>query len=375
MSDRLRLPLFLRHTLARRLAGSASPPRSPVSRRACLYKIDRLGDFVLALGALHQLVNHYGEQNCRLVVSNVVAPLAAAEFPRVARWEAPPAATGVWREMRPLRRALAPVWATERFAELVCLRHARTLYRDLTLTWLNARTWHGIGEPPSRAALCLANKPELPPDYPAVATAPWSRELLAHGQVVAAAIGRAPDWEELRPRLRSVRAAPGNTWVFCPFGHEKIRDYPEDAWIEAWRGAAALAGPVSVIGPRARAGELMRLAERLRREAGRAEVTVEIDLPLMEFVRSLATARGIVAVESAAAHFAAAFDKPAVALLGGGHFGWFAPWGEACRQRWLVRSLPCFGCGWHCPFPTAKCLTEQPSTAVAQALRELMSHA
>jgi len=372
--SRLRLPSAVRNALARHLARADALSGQAGRRRACLFKVDRLGDFVLALGAIRTLVRHYGASQCRLVISDVVAPLAALEFPDVARWVAPAAASAVLQEVRPLRRTLAPTWATEQFDDLVCLRHAPSTYRDVALHWLHARRWIGLGARPAAGRLPAANRPGPPVAYPTSDDAPWCRELLAHRAVVAAATGGEPDWETLRPRFSSITPRRGDALVLCPFGNEAIRDYPEDSWIAAWRGAALPAGPVRLIGPSARLADLSRLADRLRREANRPDIEVEADLPLPAFLDRLAAARMILTVESFAAHVAAALDKPAVVITGGGHFGWFAPWGEATRQRWLHLPLPCFGCRWDCVFPTVRCLVELPPDAVAQALQEVMVH-
>ncbi len=372
MSESHLLPSWLRRRLAIRLARPEQPLSLPARRRACLYKVDRLGDFVLALGALRQLVAHFGEEECRLVVSAPAEPLAAAEFPRVARWVVPPAANGVWREVRPLRAQLAPAWAAERFDTLVCLRHAPTLYRDVTLGWIHAERFVANAPRPTAATLAPYNQPLLPATTPA--PAPWCRELLAHRGVLAAVLDREPGWEELRPRLHSVTAAPGGDILFCPFGHDTVRDYPRDAWLAAWREARGPATSIRVIGPGARRTELNWLADGVRSARPDARVEVQTDLPGLSFVAAVAHARAIVTVDSAAAHLATALDKPAVIVAGGGHHGWFVPWGTGVRQRWLVHPLDCFGCNWHCRYPTVRCLAELPPALVAGALTEILGH-
>lgn len=373
MSETHQLPSGVRQWLARRLA---RPVRSsgPVRRRpVCLYKVDRLGDFVLALGALHRLVDHFGPGNCRLVVSTAADALAAAEFPGVDRWVLPPAASGVWRELRPLRARLGAALSTENFERLVCLRHAPSLYRDVTLCWLEAEEFVGRDSRPTPVTLTTLNRPDLHPTT--LATAPWSHELLTHRDVLAAVLGRTPDWSEVRPQLRSASATAGDDVVFCPFGHERIRDFPSESWQAAWRAVSHPVRRVRILGPAARSADLNALGDDLRAAQPGASVTVETDLPPLGFVAAIAGARAVVTVESAAAHLATAFDKPAVVVLGGGHHGWFGPWGDRARQRWIAHPLPCFGCNWDCPFPTVRCLTELPSEAVGEALNAILTHA
>ncbi|MBI5769149.1 MAG: hypothetical protein HZA93_15250 [Verrucomicrobia bacterium] len=372
MNPRPALPPWLRGLLARRLARPPRAPAPPVRRRACLFKLDRLGDFVLATGALRLLMDHFGPPHCRLVISEVAAPLAAAEFPEVARWIAPAGAAGVWRDIRPVRARCAPAWAGERFDELVCLRHTRSLYRDLALCWLDADRWHGVGERPTPGTLALADRPGPANDYPDAATPPWSRELLAHREVARRVLAREVGWEEVRPRLRSVRVQSGGEIVFCPFGADRIRDYPPDAWLAAWRAALEPDAVARLVGPGSRRDDLERLAHELRGAGARVEVL--IDVPHTDFVRLIAGARLVLTVESAAAHLATALDQPAVIVTGGGHFGWFGPWGDAKRQRWVHHPLDCYGCNWQCRRARVECLTEMPGSAVATAIKEVLPH-
>ncbi len=375
MNESFRLPPLFRRVLARWLARPRSPATRPTARHTCIYKVDRLGDFVLALGALHNLVDHHGAAECRLIVSTAADPVAAAEFPDVPRWVIPASTSGVWRELRPLRMRVVEQWGMERFAELVCLRHAQNLHRDASLGWVHAAAWRGLGARPTSDTLAICNRPVLANEYPAAAALPWSRELLAHQLVIEQTTGKVAGWSDLRPTLRSVRATDGAAWVFCPFGGEDIRDYPEAHWISAWSTAALPPGPVQLLGPRGRIADLNRLAARLGAEAGRGDVTVATDLPTMEFIRRIAAARGVVTVESAAAHLATALDKPAVIIIGGGHFGWFAPWGDGKRQRWVANELDCFGCNWICRYPTVRCLADLPAAVVGTALQTLNAHA
>ncbi len=364
------LPGWLRGMIARRLAGS-NPSGHAIARPIGIYKVDRIGDFVLATGAIHLLVERFGAENCRLIVSEAAAELAAAEFPLMSRWTAPEAANGVWREMRPLRARLQRTWGAEHFEGLVCLRHARSLYRDLSLTWISATAWHGLGERPSRRSLHLGNRPALAVAFPPAADSPWSRELLAHREVLAPLLGRPPTWEELRPRLTHVQPTRGAEVVLCPFGGERIRDYPTAGWVAACRAAFGRDdAEVRLVGPAGRRRELEDLAQALRDGGIRASVTT--GLSLRAFIGVLAAARLILTVESAAAHIATALDKPAVVVIGGGHFGWFGPWGSASRQRWVQHPLDCFGCQWNCTRPTVECLRKVSPAAIATAITEVL---
>ncbi len=365
MTTNRTLPLWMRRTIARALAGTV-PVSSPTrQRRFCIHKVDRLGDFVLALGALRLLTEHLGAAECRLVVSAAAAPLAAAELPDVERWTIPANASGVLAQMWPLRRSVTPIWSKERFETLVSLRHARSLYRDLTLTWINAEQWCGLGPRPAPGNLALGNCPVWPAEFPAAPEGPWCRELLAHRIVVERMLGRAVTWEEMRPRPR-VCPPPGAEIVLCPCAGERIREYPDASWATACRDSLPDGATLRVLGPSDRQEDLGHLVEKLRGAGLAAHATA--DATASQFIHAIATARLVLTVESAAAHLATAFDRPAVVVMGGGHYDWFAPWGASPRQRWIQHRLPCYGCNWTCRRPTVACLADLPGTAITEAI-------
>lgn len=75
---------------------------------------------------------------------------------------------------------------------------------------------------------------------------------------------------------------------------------------------------------------------------------------LMETGALLKHAQLAIVNESGIAHFAPFVGTKALVLLGGGHFGWFMPYGtnmfEAVRPRAIYRAMECYGCDWKCKF-------------------------
>ena len=74
-----------REAISRRLwrglvATFAGPRRGAVHQRyrAVILKVDRIGDFALALGAIRTALRAYGEGECLLLVSPLAEELAAA---------------------------------------------------------------------------------------------------------------------------------------------------------------------------------------------------------------------------------------------------------------------------------------------------------
>jgi ADP-heptose:LPS heptosyltransferase len=77
---------------------------------------------------------------------------------------------------------------------------------------------------------------------------------------------------------------------------------------------------------------------------------------LPELAGVIAGAKLTVTNETGAVHVAAAVGAPAVAILGGGHFGRFLPYPVACGSsgpgvRAAYRPMPCYQCNWRCIHP------------------------
>jgi ADP-heptose:LPS heptosyltransferase len=88
----------------------------------------------------------------------------------------------------------------------------------------------------------------------------------------------------------------------------------------------------------------------------------------------------LVTNDTSAVHFAAALQKPAVCILGGGHFGRFLPYPESLKEKYPVQpvyaweAMPCFGCNWQCKFhrrpqDPVKCIKDVSLSMVADVIR------
>ena len=75
-----------------------------------------------------------------------------------------------------------------------------------------------------------------------------------------------------------------------------------------------------------------------------------------------------VGAETGLMHLAAAVGTPHAVVLGGGHFGRFAP----CSPLTSAACLPlsCYGCDWRCPYARAHCVAEVPPGTLARAIRD-----
>ncbi|MGA8611322.1 MAG: glycosyltransferase family 9 protein [Xanthobacteraceae bacterium] len=90
---------------------------------------------------------------------------------------------------------------------------------------------------------------------------------------------------------------------------------------------------------------------------------VQTSLP--ELAGVIGGAKLTVTNDTSAAHFAAALGVPAVAIVGGGHFGRFLPYPAAAHAenlRVAHHAMPCYQCYWGCVYPikrteAAPCIT------------------
>jgi ADP-heptose:LPS heptosyltransferase len=193
------------------------------------------------------------------------------------------------------------------------------------------------------------------------------RELLMHRQLLSVVLEREVKAEEILPTLRREGSQSTGVVMFSPLGSHPLRDLSLDcltaalAVVQRTGLAAVLAG---------NSGQAVRLAElvAILHAQGFDRVSARSDLSLVEFVRSLAAAPLVITTESAAAHLATALDRPVVAIVGGGHFGQFAPWRRSRRQIWMTNSMDCFGCNWRCIHREPYCVTSVSLDAVTAAV-------
>lgn len=352
--DRTRLPPSVRRWVGRRLSG---PPRARPARhwRAAIYQLDRLGDLVLATGAIRTLLAAWGETECLLVVSTAAAPLAAREFPRTPRIVLPTTAPGVARDLIPTWWRERPKFRGHVAQRVVCLSHHRDLYKETALSWIAAPVVHRLDRT----------------TYPVAATLPWCLELLAHHQLVAAALGAPVPESAVKPRLLSLAPSDGADLLVCPVGEEVERCLPDEfvvAALRQWRQHSR--ARVVLSAAPAAADRVARLAARLR-EGGVSDVHAATSDSFDAFLARLAGAGAVLAGDSAPAHIATALDKRLVVVPGGGRFGLSSPWQFSDRQRVLEHRVPCYGCGWRCHQPEPYCLTRVSPIDLAGALPQL----
>jgi ADP-heptose:LPS heptosyltransferase len=75
---------------------------------------------------------------------------------------------------------------------------------------------------------------------------------------------------------------------------------------------------------------------------------------LLQMIELVANAGLVIANETSAIHIAAATNTKAVCILGGGHFGRFAPYPETIESGpvCIYKKMDCYNCNWNCIFQT-----------------------
>jgi len=193
-------------------------------------------------------------------------------------------------------------------------------------------------------------------------------ELARHRAVLGAYRGTPLAPAEITPTLEPGWWGSASRAVASPFGSAEIRDIPRRLLVVAARHLREAHGlGLDLLCPPGETGRFAELAGWLAAN-GCADVRVE-GCDCSDSLRArLRASRLVLSAETGTAHLAAALDAPLVALLGGGHFGCFAPWHRSARQHWLSEPVECRGCSWYCHRATPECLTGIAEHSVLDAI-------
>lgn len=81
----------------------------------------------------------------------------------------------------------------------------------------------------------------------------------------------------------------------------------------------------------------------------------------------------IIGNDSGPIHIAIAVAANSVAILGGGHFGRFMPYGDFKKNIFVFKKMDCFNCNWKCKFLENLCITEISVDDVYQKCEAMLS--
>lgn len=318
--------------------------------RLFILKPDNIGDFVLSTGAIRALADAVGEENITLCVKPPLVELARGEFPTATILPLPVAAKRkvVNLFLRNLVACLPLLWRLKwsRFDHAICLRSMRNYLETLLFLSTGARRFTAPENLLLRSGRVVRLRTEQTVHalrrttlvaYPGKAT-DVPLEIESHRRVVESVLCCPVSAVEILPRLKPIDAAPSETWVLAPLSSDTAKNYPTSKWMKALRIATADCAPQSIqlIGGEEQREKLEEIRATLADALGTIPVVVDLPPDLPTLNRVIATAALVLTVDTAAAHFAAAHDRPAVIAFSGLHTGMFAPWQRTEKQIWLL---------------------------------------
>jgi hypothetical protein len=320
-----------------------------------VYKVDRLGDWLLAEPTIARLVADVRGRGGSVVVW-VGEESAALRQWRQPDFEVEEFALEPRSRAAKVRRALAVVrlLAVYRARTFVCLRHSPDPIRDFVLSHVRADGIYAMSR-------CVGKGPPAEVPY----------EIGRHFAILAAAGLEPRTARELLPRIARTEPLRGKRVVLAPFSSAAIKDWSDEAWNELIGGMACRDYEFELwVG-----ADQVDRAERLIRRMGEWLVTAPLAVrsgSLGDLAKAVESAALVVAVDTFTAHLAIAMDSPAICLIGGGHFGDFGPWQNSAQQRWISNALPCFGCNWRCTRSRVECMDDIRASDVLSGIDAIL---
>jgi ADP-heptose:LPS heptosyltransferase len=307
---------------------------------------------VLATGGIRVLAAEFGEQNLLLCVQSILVPFARSQFPQAKVLELPVAAERKTVNLfaRNFVHCL-PLWfklQTTPVGAAVCFRSMRNYLE--TFLFYSARTkrffaCENILLRPEKKVRTIVEagatklfRPELVP-YPKSANE-IPLEIEAHRQVTARILNRPVEPGEVLPILHATQKNREDYWVCAPITTAS-KVYPFPLWKEVFSALRpeSLNKTILLVGSESQRSMLNEL-QALLQSAGIVGARAMVPSDLVELLNLIGGAELILTVDTAAAHFATALDKPCVVLFSGLHRGMFGPWHRSARQRWLMPEAP-----------------------------------
>lgn len=207
---------------------------------------------------------------------------------------------------------------------------------------------------------------------------PWSHQVEGSVLVVGHPFGITPDTEDCSPEIRIPEAdrQAARQWLVERKLDEFVAVHPgaslpqkrwlDSCWIELLNDTILPRFPVVMFGNSEESALLHALASKLR-PASRVSIA---ELPLPMFFSVLSLSRGLVCLDSAASHVAAAVGIPVVSLLGTTPASLVRPYTPRGRAVFL-ENVPCRPCFRECTQPRNFCMQDISVASVASALEEV----
>lgn len=303
----------------------------------CVIKTDRIGDFVLAIGAIRYIALRHKGQRKLLVVAPQLVEFAKTQFED---WDI----IGI---------PLPPDWGMRKLHKAAWVLPPLLLRKSSTQT-INLRQGDCLGQRLLSAIISGDRGIEIMFRK----RSGMSKHILEeHAELLSVLYKQIVPVAMLKPSisLDGKVIEVGQDLLIAPFGTSPIRDLPISAAVEAARACIPnVFRRVIVVGTTDQLSRLEVVARKFR-DAG-LDTAIELPTSLSALCDRIVSSKLVLAVESGVAHIAVALDAPVVAIIGGGHYGRFGPWVSSERQVWITKRLPCFNCDWRCSRPQVECI-------------------
>jgi ADP-heptose:LPS heptosyltransferase len=126
------------------------------------------------------------------------------------------------------------------------------------------------------------------------------------------------------------------------------------------------------------------LADKIRQISRVDLVDLTGSTSLLELMALVRDSNLVITNETSAVHIAACQQRPAICILGGGHFDRFAPYPKELEQNYPVlptfiwHKMSCYQCNWQCIYPrtvnqAVKCIMEVSLDRVKSALDDQLA--
>lgn len=93
---------------------------------------------------------------------------------------------------------------------------------------------------------------------------------------------------------------------------------------------------------------------------------------LRELAKSIASCDLFIGMETSGLHMAITAKVPTIGIIGGGHYGRFAPWGESEKSIFMTKKMECFYCNWLCQRDRTECIQGVTPQEVANSVNKLL---
>jgi len=371
--------------LGRFTRGRNAAPSSDATDSAetiLLFKPDGIGDFILWSEVFKEFAVRYNKARITMVCCAPVGELVRAMFPE---WQTIELSKRPGSNLEFLCMSLREksLRQAKEYDLLVDLRVHRGEWELLAIAMLKASC--KIGFAPSNPARSTYDRRifdtllRLPERPSAIFSDPKCHEL----KIVDSFCSQFWSIDNCLPPpdLRSFfiptneRQCGERIWIIAPFAGASIREYPLDKWagaISIMCGLNQKPDCVFVCGSMSQRTQGEKLSTLLNLFVPTQNVCGEKSLT--EIARSISKAALVLAVESGLSHLSVALRRPTVVILGGGHYGQFAPWGESVTPvKWVCRPMECFSCNWCCCYAKPLCITEIQSSDIVGAAENVLS--